>query len=169
MKTIGTVGWARTTELRIHNANVGVLTFPSRSLLWPKPWGFLDLSHPIIPCHPSSCQRVWCQIGCQTFDRIRARRTNNVFVFRHWCMCGWTPVCKSFVREAAWSPAVMCPAFGAVQRTAGPDGFREASPYQFAAIGIPVPVQVLSIRRYRPILPSRVSTLASLLHHSLAD
>ena len=50
-------------------------------------------------------------------------------------MCGWPPTCKSFLREAQRSLAVMCAAFLCGRTwTAGLDGFRGSRPYQLVGI-----------------------------------
>jgi len=47
-------------------------------------------------------------------------------------MCGWPPDCKGLSREAAGRLQSCVRPFGAVLMTAGPDGFREPSPYQLS-------------------------------------
>jgi hypothetical protein len=64
-------------------------------------------------------------------------------------MCGWPPRCKSFLREAQRSLAVMCAAFLCGRTwTAGLDGFRGSRPYQLGSDLSPSKaVRLLSIRR----------------------
>ena len=78
-------------------------------------------------------------------------------------MCGWPPDCKGLFRVKGTGRLQSCVRpFGAVHMTAGPDGFRESSPYQNSELMRSLTQTGFLDPTGRPPSPSHVSTLARL-------